>query len=112
MKFVRTIQKITEFPTTRRSQSSKLKAVLLAIGLEAQRSTQAADEAKVLCEAFLAQFKDEATPVPTPDEPHKYTQEELEEMHYTAVDKIAEELGVSTEGNKAETIVAILSVQA
>ena len=59
--FVRTIQKITHFPTTKRMQSHKLKTILLSIGLDTGRSTQAADEAKALCEAFLAQFEGEAT---------------------------------------------------
>ena len=111
--FKRSIHKVTQFPTTRRAQSTKLKTVLLAIGLEAQRSDEAAQEAKALCEAFLAQFEGEATqssPVKTEITP-KLTQEQLEGLHYTKVDEVAKKFGISTEGNKAETIAAILSAQ-
>lgn len=111
--FKRSIHKVTQFPTTRRAQSTKLKAVLLAIGLEAQRSDEAAQEAKKLCEAFLAQFEGEVEqPVKVDSTPAvKFTQEQLEGLHYTKVDAVAEKFGISTEGNKAETIQAILSAQ-
>ncbi|AUR95222.1 hypothetical protein HOU78_gp02 [Vibrio phage 1.204.O._10N.222.46.F12] len=111
--FKRTIQKITQFPTTRRAQSAKLKTVLLAIGMEAQRSDEAAQEAKKLCEAFLAQFVQEGKqPVKEEVTPSlKFTQEQLEGLHYKKVAEVAKKFGISTEGTKAETIVAILSAQ-
>lgn len=112
-KFNRSIQKITQFPSTKRSSSGQLKTLLLGIGMEAYRSNAAGLEAKAICEAFLAQFEDEVeqpVKVETKASP-KLTQEQLEGLHYKKVDEVAEKFGISTEGNKAETIQAILSAQ-
>jgi hypothetical protein len=116
-KFKRSLHKVSQFPSTKRASSMKLKTLLLGIGMEASRTADAGLEAKKLCEAFLAQFEGEVEqPVkvetkPTEKPTVKFTQEQLEGLHYKKVDEVAEKFGVSTDGNKAETIIAILSAQ-